>query len=152
MSLIYVFIATQTTADTVVPTYAITQADFNRRAAGALRSRQGNSTVVGDLKLRSQPNPVRGYLLCDGTAIFRKQFSELFRYLGTIEGAGDGSTTFNLPNYLGAPLAVPATAPAQIITVGGTVSVQGAQVSGPVNEGSTTGGNIWTGGNRPKLA
>ncbi len=39
-----------------------------------------------------------GYLLCDGSAISRTKYAELFAVIGTSFGAGDGSTTFNLPD------------------------------------------------------
>ena len=39
-----------------------------------------------------------GYLACDGTAVSRIVYADLFEVIGTIYGAGDGSTTFNLPN------------------------------------------------------
>jgi microcystin-dependent protein len=39
-----------------------------------------------------------GWLACDGAAISRTTFSNLFTALGTTWGAGDGSTTFNVPN------------------------------------------------------
>ena len=38
-----------------------------------------------------------GFLLCDGSAISRTTYSELFSVIGTTYGVGDGSTTFNLP-------------------------------------------------------
>lgn len=37
--------------------------------------------------------------LCDGLAISRITYATLFSLLGTTFGAGDGTTTFNLPNY-----------------------------------------------------
>jgi len=40
-----------------------------------------------------------GYLLCDGTAVSRTTYATLFALFGTTFGTGDGSTTFNLPNY-----------------------------------------------------
>jgi microcystin-dependent protein len=40
-----------------------------------------------------------GYLLCAGSAVSRTTYAALFAILGTTFGAGDGSTTFNLPNY-----------------------------------------------------
>lgn len=46
----------------------------------------------------SAPN---GYLLCDGTAISRTTYSALFAVIGTTYGAGNGSTTFNLPDMRG---------------------------------------------------
>lgn len=42
-----------------------------------------------------------GYLVCDGSAISRSEYSALFATLGTSHGQGDGSTTFNLPDYRG---------------------------------------------------
>ena len=39
-----------------------------------------------------------GWLLCDGSAVSRTTFSDLFAVIGTTYGAGNGSTTFNVPN------------------------------------------------------
>lgn len=45
--------------------------------------------------------PPTGYLACDGQAVSRTTYSDLFTLIGTMYGAGDGSTTFNLPDYNG---------------------------------------------------
>lgn len=42
-----------------------------------------------------------GYLLCDGHAVSRVDFDDLFAVIGTAFGAGDGSTTFDLPDLRG---------------------------------------------------
>lgn len=42
-----------------------------------------------------------GYLICDGSPVSRSTYSDLFSVCGTTYGAGDGSTTFNLPNLKG---------------------------------------------------
>ena len=42
-----------------------------------------------------------GYMFCDGSAISRTEYSELFGLIGTKFGVGDGSTTFNLPTKAG---------------------------------------------------
>ena len=42
-----------------------------------------------------------GYLMCDGSAVSRTYYAELFAAIGTTYGAGDGSTTFNLPDLQG---------------------------------------------------
>lgn len=42
-----------------------------------------------------------GYLICDGSAISRTTYNYLFTTIGTTYGAGDESTTFNLPNLKG---------------------------------------------------
>lgn len=39
-----------------------------------------------------------GFLMCDGAAVNRTTFASLFASIGTAYGAGDGSTTFNVPN------------------------------------------------------
>ena len=42
-----------------------------------------------------------GWLLCDGSAVSRTTYTELFDVIGTTFGAGNGSTTFNLPDLRG---------------------------------------------------
>ncbi len=42
-----------------------------------------------------------GWLMCDGSAVGRSAYATLFGVLGTSYGAGDGSTTFNLPDLRG---------------------------------------------------
>jgi microcystin-dependent protein len=42
-----------------------------------------------------------GWLLCDGSAVSRTTYARLFSAIGTKYGSGNGSTTFNLPNFKG---------------------------------------------------
>ena len=42
-----------------------------------------------------------GWLLCDGSAVSRTDYAELYSVIGDTYGAGDDSTTFNLPNMSG---------------------------------------------------
>lgn len=42
-----------------------------------------------------------GWLLCNGQAVSRTTYAALFAACGTIYGAGDGSTTFNVPDLRG---------------------------------------------------
>ena len=42
-----------------------------------------------------------GWLKCNGAAISRTAYSKLFAAIGTVFGAGDGFTTFNLPDLRG---------------------------------------------------
>lgn len=44
------------------------------------------------------------YLKCDGSAVNRADYPALFAKIGTTYGAGDGSTTFNLPNNADLPM------------------------------------------------
>lgn len=40
-----------------------------------------------------------GFLLCSGAAVSRTIYAALFAVIGTTFGAGDGTTTFNVPNF-----------------------------------------------------
>lgn len=60
-----------------------------------------------------------GYLLCDGSAISRTLYASLFAVIGTQYGAGNGSTTFNLPD-LNEPIPLGTTAP-----VSGNIQITG---------------------------
>lgn len=42
-----------------------------------------------------------GWLLCDGREVSRTEYRRLFYAIRTAHGTGDGSTTFNLPDYRG---------------------------------------------------
>lgn len=42
-----------------------------------------------------------GWLLCKGQAVSRATYKELFAVIGVRSGAGDGSTTFNVPDLRG---------------------------------------------------
>lgn len=42
-----------------------------------------------------------GWLICDGSAVSRTTYANLFSVLGTAYGAGNGTTTFNLPGKAG---------------------------------------------------
>lgn len=50
------------------------------------------------------------YLFCDGSAVSRTTYATLFGVIGTTFGAGDGSSTFNVPDLSGrVPLGVSST-------------------------------------------
>lgn len=43
--------------------------------------------------------PRGGWLLCNGAAVNREYYARLFRAIGTAHGTGNGTTTFNIPDY-----------------------------------------------------
>ena len=57
-----------------------------------------STNSIGEVTAFSKDSNPAGYLLCDGRAVSRIQYAKLFAEIGTKYGAGDGSTTFNLPN------------------------------------------------------
>lgn len=56
---------------------------------------------VGEIIMFSGSDEPQDWLFCDGRAISRQTFEELFLVIGTTFGAGDGSTTFNIPDFRG---------------------------------------------------
>lgn len=54
--------------------------------------------IIGEMKIFAGSTVPTGYLLCDGQAVSRETYSDLFDVIGTTWGAGDGSTTFNVPD------------------------------------------------------
>ncbi len=71
-------------------------------ADGAVTQAKINSAViftpVGTVITYAGSSAPTGYLICNGTAISRTTYAALFAIIGTTYGAGDGSSTFNLPN------------------------------------------------------
>jgi microcystin-dependent protein len=60
-----------------------------------------NRSEVGTIKPWGKTTSPSGYLLCDGTAVSRTTYAELYVVLGDTYGAGNGSTTFNVPQLQG---------------------------------------------------
>ena len=58
-----------------------------------------NSVPTGVINMWSTASAPSGFLLCDGSAVNRTTYAALFAVIGTTFGVGDGSTTFNVPNY-----------------------------------------------------
>jgi len=57
-------------------------------------------TPIGSILLwGSSSMPSAKYLLCNGQAISRTTYASLFAQIGVSFGAGDSSTTFNLPDF-----------------------------------------------------
>lgn len=59
------------------------------------------SIPAGTVIQYASPNPPDGYIKCNGYELSRTVYSRLFNAIGTTFGAGDGSTTFNIPDLRG---------------------------------------------------
>jgi microcystin-dependent protein len=53
--------------------------------------------LISDTKETYDTTVKNGWLECNGQAVSRTNYSGLFGKIGTTYGAGDGSTTFNVP-------------------------------------------------------
>ena len=58
-----------------------------------------NYVPTGGMVMWGTASAPTGYLLCNGSAVSRSTYSALFAVVGTAFGSGDGSTTFNLPDF-----------------------------------------------------
>jgi hypothetical protein len=150
---LYWFICTNAAYPSAVPVVAGSQANFNRQAANAIAGLNKTRHEVGSLLVRPTADPVNNHLLCDGTAIDRTAFPQLFAMLGTSWGAGNGTTTFNIPNLIaqaGQPAALPIaiTAPVQTVaeTTVSTTDTVIVEPTAPTETGGGKGGNIISGG------
>ena len=68
---------------------------------GGIYEQAADLTPAGTIVAYGGTTAPGGWLLCDGTAINRITYSSLFDVIGTNFGEGDGSTTFNLPDFRG---------------------------------------------------
>ena len=57
--------------------------------------------MAGIIQMFAGSTAPTGWLECDGSAVSREDYATLFAAIGTTWGAGDGSTTFNLPDLRG---------------------------------------------------
>ena len=86
--------ASQTAQDTEIQDAADAAATAQSTAEAAKSAVNPVGTVIA-FAANSAPS---GYLLCNGAAVSRTTYAALFATIGTLYGAGNGSTTFNLPN------------------------------------------------------
>lgn len=65
--------------------------------------RAANGSFPGEIKIWAGPvgTVPAGWQICDGSQLSRTGFAALFAVIGTAWGAGDGATTFNLPDLRG---------------------------------------------------
>jgi putative tail fiber protein len=84
-------------AKTAADTAQRTASDANNNA----NTRQLKSELVGEIAFFASSTPPSGWLKANGAAVSRTTYAALFAAIGTTFGAGDGRTTFNLPDLRG---------------------------------------------------
>ncbi|MBR6636827.1 MAG: tail fiber protein, partial [Phascolarctobacterium sp.] len=65
-----------------------------------INSRLNGVVPVGTIIAYAANQNPEGYILCNGANVSRTTYADLFAVIGTTYGAGDGSTTFTLPNLI----------------------------------------------------
>ena len=117
---------------------------------------------VGSIIMYGAAAAPTNWLLCDGTAVNRTTYADLFSAIGTTYGSGNGSSTFNVPNLQGVfpagydggssyALAATGGATTDTPTLSGTnagTTLTSSQIPAHAHGGVTTGwpSGSWTGG------
>lgn len=68
---------------------------------GGISTSPKDATPAGIVKYFANSSAPSGYLKANGAAVSRSVYVDLFIAIGTLYGAGDGSTTFNVPDLRG---------------------------------------------------
>lgn len=112
--------------------------DENRKLRDVTPSGIGTSMPIGSLMWFAAKKVPDSWLICDGRAISRTTYASLFSVIGTTFGAGDGSTTFNLPNIIDRFIE-------GALEAGRYIEAGLPNITGHVSLGSTNGGQNWLG-------
>ena len=109
----------------------LAKAVLDSNAVGTMRQLVGGGATptttipVGTISPYAGTSAPANWLLCDGAPVSRSTYAALFDVTGTAYGAGDGSTTFNVPDLRG-----------RIVVGSGTGAQQGAAGSGVITGGT----------------
>lgn len=113
------------------------------------------STLTGTISAYTGSSAPTGWLLCDGSAVSRSTYANLFAITSTTFGSGDGSTTFNVPNLLsrsvvgagsaGTKVATFASRSSNVITVTGISNASNNEFQTGQSITYNTSGSVITG-------
>lgn len=87
------------TGTPAVPTASTGTNSTQIASTAFVQSAVGSAVLTGEIKMWGTATAPSGYLLCNGAAVSRTTYAALYALIGTTYGSGDGSTTFNLPNF-----------------------------------------------------
>ena len=75
-----------------------TQISYIKQFCKFIIQKEFSGIAVGTITAYAGSTIPQGWLLCDGSAVSRTTYVDLFNKIGTVYGSGDGSTTFSLPD------------------------------------------------------
>ncbi len=73
----------------------------NSPKGSAFQAVQPSVIPVGVIEMFAGSTAPNGWLICDGSNVSRKTYSDLFKVIGTTYGAGNSNDTFTLPDMRG---------------------------------------------------
>jgi microcystin-dependent protein len=108
---------------------------------------QANGVPAGVINMWPTNTAPTSWLLCTGSAVSRTTYAGLFAVIGTTFGVGDGTTTFNLPNYVNRmPFGANVTTTASVTgTINGATSTASSISTTTLTVGGTVTGTFAVG-------
>ena len=103
-----------------------------------------DNVPVGTIAPYGGSNDPAYWLICDGRAVSRTAYADLFTVIGTTYGTGDGSTTFNIPDLRG-NVAMGASDDYDLGDIGGKSELKLSATIGAANSNSVSLGYITDG-------
>lgn len=101
----------------------------NAQKGSVFQPVQPTVTPAGVIHMFAGSISPSGWLICDGSAVSRTVYADLFKVIGTTYGAGDGNTTFSLPDMRGrTPVGVGQGVGLTARTLGGTVGQENSSL------------------------
>jgi len=82
-------------------TATTTEINYLSGVTSNIQTQIENATPAGAVMAFAMNSAPSGWMKADGSAVSRSTYAALFAAIGTTFGAGDGSTTFNLPDLRG---------------------------------------------------
>jgi microcystin-dependent protein len=82
-------------------TLTTTELNYVDGVTSPIQTQLNSGAPIGMVTTFAGSTSPTGWLLCDGSAVSRTTYASLFTVVSTTYGAGDGTTTFNLPNLKG---------------------------------------------------
>jgi microcystin-dependent protein len=102
----------------------------NSPKGSSFQGLQSSITPVGVIRLFSGSTAPNGWLICNGDAVSRSAYSDLFKIIGTTYGSGNSNSTFTLPDMRGrCPIGVGTGASLTARTLGSNVGAETATLS-----------------------
>jgi len=102
----------------------------NSPKGSSFQGLQSSITPVGVIRLFAGSTAPNGWLICNGDAVSRSAYSDLFKIIGTTYGVGNSNNTFTLPDMRGrCPIGVGTGASLTARTLGSNVGAETATLS-----------------------
>jgi len=102
----------------------------NSPKGSSFQGLQSSITPVGVIRLFAGSTAPNGWLICNGDAVSRSAYRDLFKIIGTTYGSGNSNSTFTLPDMRGrCPIGVGTGASLTARTLGSNVGAETATLS-----------------------